>query len=66
MIKLTEADRLLKNAYLYLVNDKKRTKKALLPSKRCVCLKCGKSGKTLHKIENGYICNDCLKELKNG
>ena len=61
MVKLTEADRLLKNTYLYLVNDK--TKKSSLPSKRIVCLKCGKGGKTLHKIEKGYICNDCLKEL---
>lgn len=64
MIKLTEADRLLKNTYLYLVNDKKCTKKATLQSKRIICLKCGKSDKPLRKIENGYICNDCLKELQ--
>lgn len=62
MIKLTEADRILKNTYLYLVSDRISGKKAKLQSQRVVCAKCGRGDKTLRKIANGYICNDCLKE----
>ena len=61
-MKLTEADKILKNTYLYLVNDRTSGKKAKLKSSRVVCNVCGCSNKTLHKIANGYICNDCLKK----
>lgn len=60
MIKLTEANRILKEAYISLINKELKS-----PSgKRVVCIKCGRSDKTLRKIENGYVCNDCLNELK--
>lgn len=65
MISLSEADKILKNTYLYMVNDGISGKTAKLQSKKVVCLKCGNGNKTLHKIANGYICNDCLKELKD-
>ena len=64
MIKLTEADKILKNTYLYLLNDRISGKKAKLQNTRVVCLKCGRGDKTLLKLANGYICKDCLKELK--
>ena len=66
MIKLTEADKILKNTYLYLVSERTSGKKAKLQSKKLVCVKCGRGDKTLRKMANGYICNDCLKEFNNG
>ena len=66
MIKIKEADRILKNAYLYLVNDTKSKNKVKLQSKRVVCNVCGCGNKTLRKIANGYICNDCLKKELQG
>ena len=66
MIKLTEIDKILKNTYLYLVSDRTSGKKAKLQSLRVVCSVCGCGNKTLRKIANGYICNDCLKEDQNG
>ena len=65
MIKLTGADKILKNTYLYLLNDRISGKKAKLQNTRVVCVKCGRGDKTLRKLSNGYICNDCLKELQN-
>ena len=65
MIKLSEADKILKNTYLYLVNNRISGKKAKLQGTRVVCNVCGRGDKTLRKIENGYICNDCLKEKYN-
>lgn len=65
MSKFSEADKILKNAYLYLVNDRINGKKAKLQSTRVACNVCGCSNKTLRKIENGYICNDCFKEKQN-
>ena len=62
MIKLTEADKILKSTYLYLANDRISGKKAKLKSSRVVCNVCGRGDKTLRKIANGYICNDCLKK----
>ena len=35
-----------------------------LSGEKVVCLKCGRGDKTLLKMANGYICKDCLKELK--
>ena len=64
MIK--ESKRILENAYLYLISERASGKKAKLQSERVVCLKCGRGDKTLRKIANGYICNDCLKEIQNG
>ena len=61
-IKLSEADRILKDAYLYLVSNRTSGKKAKLQSSRVVCNVCGRADKTLRKIANEYICNDCLKE----
>lgn len=61
-MKLTEADKILKNTYLYLVSDRTSGKKAKLQGSRVVCNVCGCSNKTLRKIANGYICNDCLKK----
>lgn len=60
-MKFTEADKILKNTYLFLVNDRVSGKKTKLKSSRVVCSVCGCSNKTLRKIANGYICNDCLK-----
>lgn len=78
MIKLTEADKILKNTYLYLANERTSGKKAKLQTEKVVCLKCGRSNKTLLSVEKinyferarlklakGYICNNCLKELQN-
>ena len=63
-IKLTEADRILKNAYLYLLNDKLSNKKSSRIVKgRVVCCKCGKDNTTLRKLPDGqYICNNCYRE----
>ena len=61
---LKDSKRILENAYLYLANERASGKKAKLQSERVVCLKCGRGDKTLRKIANGYICNDCLKELQ--
>ena len=63
-MKLTEAEKILKNTYLSLVSDRTSGKKARTQSKRVVCLKCGRGDKTLYKIANGYICNNCLRELE--
>lgn len=30
------------------------------------CKKCKRTGVTLRKIKDEYICNDCYKELQNG
>ena len=54
--------KILQDTYLYLVNDRTSGKKAKLQSTRVVCNVCGCSNKTLRKIANGYICNDCLKK----
>lgn len=63
MIKLTEADKILKNTYLYLAGRSSgKTHKRI--NARVVCMKCGRADKTLLKLENGKICRDCLKELK--
>ena len=76
MIKLTEADKILKNTYLYLAGRSSgKTHKRI--NEKVVCLKCGRADKTLlavnningfyrtrFKVENGKICTDCLKELK--
>ena len=63
MIKLTEADKILKNTYLYLAGRSSgKTHKRI--NERVVCMKCGRADKTLLKLENGKICKDCLKELK--
>lgn len=59
------AKEILKNAYLYLVDDNLNGKKSKLPSTRIVCAKCGKGDKTLRKVTDKYICNDCYKETKN-
>lgn len=64
MIKLSEAYRRLTEIYLDMVNDKTSGKKAKLQNKKVVCTKCGRGDKALHKIANGYICDDCLKELQ--
>ena len=63
MNKLTEADKILKNTYLYLAGRSSgKTHKRI--NERVVCMKCGRADKTLLKLENGKICKDCLKELK--
>lgn len=63
MIKLTEADKILKNTYLYLAGRSSgKTHKRI--NERVVCMKCGRADKTLLKLANGKICKDCLKELK--
>ena len=66
-IKLSEADRILKNAYLYLLNEKAGKKKSKHITKGlCKCCKCGKGNTTLRKLQDGqYICNNCLKEQQN-
>lgn len=65
-IKLSEADRILKDTYLYLLNEKAGKKKSKHITKgRCKCCKCAKSDTTLRKLQDGqYICNNCLKELQ--
>lgn len=61
MIKLTEADKIIKAAYISLLNKKLKS-----PSnERIVCVKCKRGDKTLRKINNEYICNDCIKEQQN-
>lgn len=62
---LSESEKILKNTYLYLVSERASGKKSKLQSKKVVCLKCGRGDKTLRKIANEYICNECLKELQN-
>lgn len=63
-IKLSEADRILKDAYLYLLNEKAGKKKSTHIIKgRCKCCKCGKGNTTLRKLPDGqYICNNCYRE----
>lgn len=58
---LNTSRKILEDTYLYIVSDRTRSKKAKLKSSRVVCNVCGCSNKTLNKIANGYICNDCLK-----
>jgi hypothetical protein len=60
MIKLTEADRILKEAYVSLLNEEIKK-----PSgKKMVCAKCHSGSKTLRKYGDGYICNECYKEIE--
>lgn len=63
MNKITEADKILKNTYLYLAGRSSgKIHKRI--NERVVCMKCGRADKTLLKLENGKICTDCYKELK--
>ena len=63
MGKITEVDKILKNTYLFLASRSSgKTHKRI--NERVVCIKCGRADKTLLKLENGKICKDCLKELK--
>ena len=66
-IKLTEADRILKDVYLYLVNENLSNKKSSRIVKgRVVCCKCKKGNTTLRKLSDGqYICNNCYREENN-
>ena len=68
--------KILENTYLYLASRSGgKTQKRI--GERAICLKCGRGDKTLLAVEkingferarlklaNGYICKDCLKELK--
>lgn len=61
MITLRNSSEILRNTYLYLVNDcTKHPKK--YPTK-VGCCKCGKTNTTLRKMLDGNrICNDCYKK----
>lgn len=55
---------ILQRTYLYLAGRSGgKTQKRIC--EKVVCLKCGRADKTLLKLENGKICVDCLKRLKN-
>lgn len=43
----------------------KRDKKKHVKGYVC-CEKCKRTGITLRKINDRYLCNDCYKELQNG
>ena len=57
---LNTSREILKSAYLYLAHEKQSKNK--IHGERLVCIKCGRSDKTLLKLANGYICKDCYKE----
>lgn len=60
---LNATKRILEDAYLYLASRSSgKTQKRI--GENVVCLKCGRSDKTLFKVANGYVCKDCLKEAK--
>lgn len=61
---LNTTKRILENTYLFLAGRSGgKTQKRI--GERVVCQKCGRGDKTLFKLANGYICNDCLKEIQN-
>ena len=47
------------------LKSSKKDKKKHVKSYVC-CEKCKRTGVTLRKIDDDYICNDCYKELQNG
>lgn len=57
---LNTSREILESAYLYLAHEKQSKNK--IHGERVVCAKCKRSDKTLRKINNEYICNDCYKE----
>ena len=73
---LNTSREILERTYLYLASRScGKTQKRI--NEKVVCLKCGRSDKTLLavekingfertrlKLENGKICIDCLKKLK--
>lgn len=56
MIKLKEADRVLKELYLSIVEEELNKHK---------CSRCGRDNAKYDMKYNNYFCEKCLKELQN-
>lgn len=62
-VTLKAADRILKTAYVDLVNRELKNNKEKGKYESLRCRQCGRSGVTLRKCSDGqYICDDCMKK----